>query len=405
MKLLFIADGRSPTALNWIGYLVEQGHQVHLVSMYACRPALKLASLTMVPAAFSGAAETAGQSTGTTSSGGGLKGKMVRWIATPAVRTWLRHQFVPLSLPTGAGRLAVRIVALQPDLVHAMRIPYEGMLAALAYEQLGRDRPPLLVSVWGNDFSLHANTTRRMAALTRKTLSAADSLHTDCAKDRHLASQWGYSIHKPAIVLPGAGGIQLDTFFPAEEPPGPVVINPRGLRSYVRNDTFFQAIPSVLRRHPQVRFLCPAMAGQPEAERWVSRLGIEGAVDLLPRQPRDHMADLYRQARVVVSPSTHDGTPNTLLEAMACGCTPVAGDIPSLREWVTPGVNGLLVDPGDPRALADAICTTLEDREFQTQARAHNQELVRTRASYQVVMSRATEFYKGLVSSGTTHKV
>jgi glycosyltransferase involved in cell wall biosynthesis len=371
--------------------------------MYACQPDLNLASLKWIPAAFSAAAEAGGQRTVTRSGAAGLKGRVMRSVATPAVRTWLRHHLVPLSLPAGAGRLAAHILSIQPDLVHAMRIPYEGMLAALAYDQLGVNRPPLLVSVWGNDFSLHAPTTRRMAALTHKTLGTADGLHTDCGKDQHLAYQWGFGINKPAVILPGAGGIQLEIFFPPKEQPGLVVINPRGLRSYVRNDTFFQAIPSVLRRYPETRFICPAMAGQPEAERWVSRLGIGSAVDLLPRQRRDDMATLYRQARVVVSPSTHDGTPNTLLEAMACGCTPVAGDIESLREWITPGVNGLLVDPGDPRVLADAICTALEDVELQNRARAHNLELIRTQAAYIPVMQKATEFSKRLVSSGTTH--
>ena len=33
----------------------------------------------------------------------------------------------------------------------------------------------------------------------------------------------------------------------------------------------------------------------------------------------------------------HDGTPNTLLEGMACGCLPVAGDLDSIREWLKPG--------------------------------------------------------------------
>ena len=49
------------------------------------------------------------------------------------------------------------------------------------------------------------------------------------------------------------------------------------------------------------------------------------------------MAAVFQGARVAVSPSTHDGTPNTLLEAMSCGSFPVAGDIESLREWIEPG--------------------------------------------------------------------
>jgi glycosyltransferase involved in cell wall biosynthesis len=40
---------------------------------------------------------------------------------------------------------------------------------------------------------------------------------------------------------------------------------------------------------------------------------------------------------------------------MACGCYPVVGDIESLREWITPGVNGSLIDPGDVKALRMAV--------------------------------------------------
>jgi glycosyltransferase involved in cell wall biosynthesis len=100
---------------------------------------------------------------------------------------------------------------------------------------------------------------------------------------------------------------------------------------------------------------------------------------------------------VVVSPSTHDGTPNTLLEAMACGCTPVAGDLESIREWITPGLNGLLVDPGDPLGLADAICEALGNARLRARAREHNQIMIRERAEYQGVMHKAESFYEKLI--------
>jgi len=127
----------------------------------------------------------------------------------------------------------------------------------------------------------------------------------------------------------------------------------------VRNETFFRAIPLVLAVQPQARFICTTMAGEPQAERWLDELGIAGRVELMPRQSRAQMANLFRRARVAVSPSLHDGTPNTLLEAMACGCIPVAFDIESLREWIVPGLNGLLGSPNDPDALAQAILLAL----------------------------------------------
>jgi glycosyltransferase involved in cell wall biosynthesis len=239
-----------------------------------------------------------------------------------------------------------------------------------------------------------------MKRYTRRALSAAGALHADCQRDLRLAREWGFDPSKPGVVLPGAGGIQLDLFYPPE-PDDPQrglrVINPRGIRTYVCNEAFFQAIPHVLGERPDTQFICPVMAGEPQAERWVAELGLGDNVQLLPRQTRAQMAELFRSARLVVSPSEHDGTPNTLLEAMACGCLPLAGDIESIREWITPGSNGLLFDPADPQALAETILLGLRSDDLHDRAREANRKIIVERAAYQTVMKSAAEFYQSLV--------
>ena len=176
MKLLFVVDGRSPIALNWIRYFVEQGHEVHIASMYPCQPDMDLASLNIIPVAFSSAVEAGGQA----GRRPGIKGRILRKIATPAVRTWLRQRFVPRSLPKAAILLQSLISDIQPNIIHAMRIPYEGMLAALAWSSFTTPNAPLMISIWGNDFTLHAPATRQMRRLTRFTMETAGALHTDC---------------------------------------------------------------------------------------------------------------------------------------------------------------------------------------------------------------------------------
>lgn len=389
MRLLFVADGRSPIALNWMTYFVEAGYPVHLVSTFPCAPPLKLASLEVVPLGFSQAAGQGGDHTS------GTAGRGIRAFIPPSLRTALRQRLAPLTLPGSARRLQALLARLQPDLVHAMRIPYEGMLAALA-----EPVAPLLVSIWGNDFTLHAPSTRQMARLTRLALARADGLHADCQRDIRLAWDWGFPQERPYTVLPGGGGIQLDLFAEKEKNESqPLVINPRGMRAYVRNDTFFQAIPLVLQEHPEVRFICPTMQGVAQVQAWVTQFGLANQVDLLPTQSRAEMASLFQRAQVVVSPSTHDGTPNTLLEAMACGCFPVAGDLESLREWITPGVNGLLIDPADPQALAEAILLALRDPALRQRAAALNRRLVAERADYARVMAQAEQFYHSITKA------
>jgi glycosyltransferase involved in cell wall biosynthesis len=393
MRLVFVADGRSPIALNWIRYFVDGGHEVHLVSTYPCSVEFSLASINTIPVAFGSYAGGYGEG----ATGGGKKS--LHRVIPVGLRTKTRQWLGPLTLGSAANRLQEILDRLRPDLIHAMRIPFEGMLSVLA----GSKRP-LVVSVWGNDFTLHAPSTPMMRRYTRLTLARASALHADCQRDIDLATTWGYGNHKPSVVLPGGGGVQLDIFYPPAERKktdtgryDPIVINPRGFRAYVRNDTFFQSIPIVLQQHPSVKFVCTAMQGMSQAEHWLDDLDIADNVDLLPNQTRLEMADLFRQALVTTSITTHDGTPNTLLEALACGCFPIVGDLESLREWVEDGVNGFLVDPGDPNALARAILNAIDQDHLRENAQQFNINMIAEKAAYEGVMERAETFYRELI--------
>ena len=391
MKLLFVADGRSPIALNWMRWWIEKGHEVHLASTFACDSIPGLAGLDLTQVAFSGAKSS---STSGNKTASGLWG-----ARTLGLRLKIRQWAGPLTISRSAKRLREVISRVQPDLVHALRIPYEGMLAADAIAGL-ENPPPLLVSVWGNDFTLHAPSSPMMRHYTEWTVSVADAIHADCRRDIRLARQWGFPTDRPTFVAPGNGGIRSDVFYPSAEPvSAPVVINPRGFRGYVRNDTFFQSIPKVLVRRPDARFLCASMAGEPQALKWIEQLGIQASVELLPALHHHEMADIFRSAAVLVSPSTHDGTPNTLLEGMACGCFPVAGDLESIREWITPGVNGLLVDPSDPDSIAEAILSALDQPELRAKASEQNRRIIAERVEYRQTMSRAETFYTRLIQN------
>ncbi len=152
MRLLFIADGRSPIALNWIRYFLDRGDSVHLVSTFDCEPDPRFASYSFLPAAFSE-----------------LKAKTnpdrpapKRGNFRPAVqlRTLVRQWLGPLTLQASARRLTPLIERIEPDLVHAMRIPYEGMLAALALQS---NKTPLLRCILTSLGATASNDHRRVS--------------------------------------------------------------------------------------------------------------------------------------------------------------------------------------------------------------------------------------------------
>lgn len=400
MHIFLVADGRSPITRRWIRTLLAAGERVTLCSTFPCPAPEGIEALHVLPVAFSG---LAGSQSANVRPGAAPRRKLVSRFRPLflAARYWLG----PLSLKRYRASFRRLAAAARPDLVHALRIPFEGMLAAATPPEL-----PLVVSIWGNDLTLHARGSRWMANATRRTLRRADALAADAARDLRLAADWGFDARKPCLLVPGGGGIDLAEIQALRErshpacdafPAGvPLVVNPRGFRpGSLRNDVFFQSIPLVLERQPGVRFVCPSMAGQSEALEWIERLKIGNAVRLLPTLPQTELWELFLRADVFISPSAHDGTPNSLLEAMACGCLPIVGDIESMREWITPGVNGLLVDSSRAQVLAEAVLLAMENPAFRAAAAGRNQQIIAERADLRRVRAQVVEFYQSLLAS------
>lgn len=384
MRLLFVTDARSPISKNWMRFFIERGDEVFIATTFDCASDLAPVRMEFTPVAFSGAKKRSAAPSSASSR-------------TLSLRTKIRQWFGPVTIPAAARKLRAFILEVQPDIVHAMRIPYEGMLTAAALDGLV-SRPAFLVSSWGNDFTLHAPSTPLMKYYTRKVMHTVAGLHADVERDVRLAHEWGLSETKPTLVTPGNGGIRGEVFYPpAELVKKPIIINPRGVRPYVRNDIFFKAIPLVLSKYPEAKFLCTGMQNEPQAMAWVNEFGIENAVELLPSFPHEKMGELFRGAQIVVSPSIHDGTPNSLLEAMACGCFPVAGELESIREWVTHGQNGLLFDANNAQAIADAILLGLEREDLRADAAGLNAGIISARAEFGANMKRVMEFYNSVI--------
>lgn len=411
MKICFVADLRSPTAQGWIDAISAAGHEVHVVSTRACRPdvlpGVVVHQLDRFPALGPPSAMTS------TSSARSALATIRRGLMSPRL---IDHSVAANALigPVLAGRRASPLRGLlerlQPDLVHALRIPYEGIVAAGAVPA----GVPLVVSVWGNDLTLHARQNPLVGAATRRTLRRADGLIADAQRDIRLAAEWGLAHHAPTRVLPGGGGIDLHRYTsgPVDEtlrrewdiPGGArILVNPRGFRPRsVRHDVFFRAVATLDR--PGVVFVCLGMAGHPAAERWVDELGIAELVRLVPGVPHDRMADVFRTAESTVSLSVHDGTPNSLLEAMACGCLPVAGGIESIREWVEDGVNGLLCDAANIDAVRAALRRAIDDGALRAAATGRNRDIVEKRAASGAVVRMAVTFYAEVVETAAARR-
>lgn len=408
MRICYVADARSPIAVGWITAARAAGHETVVASSHAVGPNAAIGPVYDIAAFVRRRTREPGASPERGTASASARSRLQSaFVDNPKSRLAQATQsayeaFTLATIPLASRRLRDIVATHDVDLVHGLRIPYEGMLAAAAV----RDRP-IAISVWGNDFTLFASRSWMLARMTASTMRRAAGVHVDCHRDLDLAHAWGFSTTRAGLVAPGNGGVDRSVFsvdaprtdirrqlgIPAEHT---IVVNPRGVRAYAYTAEFFAGVSKVVASHPDLAVVCPALSGNLFVERLVRQLGIAEHVWLTPKLATAEMAALFAESRLSVSLTSHDGTPNTLLEAMACGSMPIVGRVPSVLEWIEDGYNGLVIDPSDTNAVACAIVRGLEDDALVETSRTRNDGLIHDRADRSTQIDAIDEFYRAI---------
>lgn len=93
--------------------------------------------------------------------------------------------------------------------------------------------------------------------------------------------------------------------------------------------------------------------------------------------------------------------PNKAFQALACGCPLVTADTPAARELLTDGTDALLVPPGDPVALAAAVCSLAEDPPFAARVGEAGRSTYEARASEAVLGGQWRALLEQVTGSGS----
>jgi len=144
-----------------------------------------------------------------------------------------------------------------------------------------------------------------------------------------------------------------------------------GLGRFVSKKGFgclIAAMPQVVQECPQAHLILGGDGVlRKELEDLAKRLGVSGHITFKGNIPLDEVPGFLANVDIFVLPSVRDpkgnvdGLPTALLEAMSSAAAVVASDIGGVSLVVEPGVNGLLVPPGDAHALATTILDLVRD--------------------------------------------
>ena len=126
---------------------------------------------------------------------------------------------------------------------------------------------------------------------------------------------------------------------------------------------FLQAARKILDRGIKAQFLIIGEGNyRSQIEKWIKELSLQDKV-FIPGYYTP-IENIYRVSDLLAVPSLMEGLGLVVLEAMYFKVPVVASNIGGIQEIIRHGENGLLVEPKDVPALADAISTLIQDREL-----------------------------------------
>lgn len=99
-----------------------------------------------------------------------------------------------------------------------------------------------------------------------------------------------------------------------------------------------------------------------EQKAYIQAQGLENYISYLGKPDKEGLLEIYNAADILIAPSLHEGFGITLLEAMACGIPVISSQCSAMPEVV--GDAGVLVEPTDAQAIADAVCHLYNNPEY-----------------------------------------
>ena len=243
--------------------------------------------------------------------------------------------------------------------------------------------------------SSSGNPPPRLQASITRTLERANLVIA-------LSDEWRVRLQRMAPrasirVLPNP--VVVDDFAPAlagrpEVPPdgGTVLfLGAFGKRKGVYD--LLDAMPAVVEARGEVLLDMGGDREVAKVRRLVEEKALRGNVRMLGWVSGDDKLAAFTRAHVYVLPSYNEGLPIGVLEAMAAGLPVVTTPVGGIPEVVRDGVNGIIISPGDVRALSAAVLRILDDSELRQRMSEANVEFVRSRHDASLVAATLCEWY------------
>lgn len=356
MIILFIADGRSTHTQRWVEYFAERGHEVHLI--------------TYDP--------------------------MDRTI--PGVTEYvLTSRWNNLYLAFLPRHIAIKrlVKQIRPDLIHAHFIAKYGFhLPDLKFH-------PSVVSAWGDDVLILPKKNRFIAYYTKKVLDSADLIYAVSHNIENNIIR-NFSIPEQRVSY-FPFGIDTGTFSPipvtrTASSATITIFSNRGFFPVYDNETLVRGFAKAYGKNPALRLTLKGEGPlEQQVRNLVKSLNISDVVTFTKKTAYRHVPDDYRRADIFVTTSVSDGTPVSLLEAMASSLPCVATAVGGIPEWIEDKKTGMLIPIGSPDAVAQAMLALAADPALRSTMGSAARDVIVKNGQWSLLMAQAEKDYLTLI--------
>jgi L-malate glycosyltransferase len=358
VKIVLIADGRSIHTQRWAEYFADRGHEVHLITYDPMK-------------------------------------RILHGVTEHVISSYWKNlylSFIPRHI--AIKRL---VKTIRPDIIHAHFIAKYGFhLPDLQFR-------PTVVSAWGDDVLILPKKSRLIAWYTKKVLHSADLVYAVSHNiGDHIVSD--FSLPETKVhYLPF--GIDTDLFIP--QPDAGTwrtntiqIFSNRGFFPVYDTKTLVRGFALAFKQNPALRLTLKGEGPEEhEIRELVTRLGMDNQVIFRKKTAYADVPRDYQDADIFITTSVSDGTPVSVLEAMASGLPCITTSVGGIPEWIEHKVTGLLIQPGSPEQVAEAIISLARDPQLQKRLGMAARNRILKSGQWNTLMAQAEKDYLALTET------
>ena len=165
-------------------------------------------------------------------------------------------------------------------------------------------------------------------------------------------------------------GVNLSKFQPERrENHDEIILNVSRINPSKGIEDSIKVIPSLKEKFPNLKL---KIAGNFDDKNYleslkklVAKLDCEGFVEFLGPVPHDELGSLYNSSNVFLFTSKHEGLPNSVFEAMACGLPVISTAVGTVPKIIKDGVNGHIIEGENSEGIAKKISELLTNEKLR----------------------------------------